>query len=385
MLKIVHILEATDGGTRTHILQLLRGLDKGLYQQTLIASAQRNPLFRREMETLKSEGIEVIEVPMVRQITPVQDIKSIMQLAGVLQQRRDSIIHTHASKAGALGRITARCSDCPCIIHTPHAFFFEGKRGISRLAYKWIERGLLRLTSRLVLLSEGQRQTAIHELSADPERVAVIPNGVDTERFVPPADKAAARALLGITWDGPVVGCIMRFVPQKGNSFMLRAFAEVFAGAPSARALIVGDGPDRNATMTSAKKLGIFEKITWIQRHDQPELLYAAMDVLALASLYEGMPYTLLEAMSSGIPPVATDIPGVAEVIEEGVSGFKVLPRKSTAMAQRITTLLEDSDLAAKVGAAARARIVGGFDKQRFLAAMGAFYDSTAAASGMLK
>jgi glycosyltransferase involved in cell wall biosynthesis len=377
-MEVVHVLEATDGGTRTHILHALRGLDRGRFKQTLIASAEREPLFRRDMEALRSEGTRVIEVPMVRRIAPGRDPVALARLVFLLRKERGAIIHTHASKAGALGRIAARLAGCRRVVHTPHVFYFEGRRGAARAFYRRIERALLRFTTRLVLLTEAQRETAVRDLGMPRERTAVIPNGVDTERFRPGADKARARASLGLPPEAPIVGCITRFMPQKGNFVFLDALGKVFRELPAARAVLVGDGPEKARATAAAEKLGLGGRIAWVLRTDRPEDVYSALDVFALASLHEGMPYTVLEAMASGVPVVATAVPGVADVVQDGLSGLLCPPNDPEAMAERIIRLLAAPAERNEMATAARRRAVESFPIKRFLAALAALYESMA-------
>jgi len=165
-LHVVEILEATAGGTRTHILQLLRGLKELGFRRTLMASTERNPSFRKDIERLRAAGIRVIEIPMVRQVAPLRDLAALARLRRILRNLAPDIAHTHASKAGILDRIAARISGVRTIIHTPHVYYFQGRRGLARWFFRMIERMALPLGVRSVLLCENQRELARQELGA---------------------------------------------------------------------------------------------------------------------------------------------------------------------------------------------------------------------------
>lgn len=373
-LHVVEVLDATDGGTRTHLLHILRGLDRDRFRLTFIASAERNPAFRDDMARLRAEGVEVIELPIVRQIAPWRDWRALRRLTALLRALRPDVVHTHASKSGALGRIAAGRAGVRRVIHTPHTFYFQGQRGVARAVFRRIERRLLPRTTRLVLLTEGQRRLAVEELGAAPEQVVVIPNGVDTARFAPRQRKAAARRALGLPPDAPVIGTITRFVPQKRCELFLDAVGRVMLARPDAHCLLVGDGPQHAELMRLAWRLRIEERMAWRPRGDDPMEFYDAMDVFALSSLYEGLPYTVLEAMASGLPVVAPRITGCEEVIADGRTGRLVPPGDAPALADALLDLLADPVACAGLGAAARAAVQERYSLRLFLERITALY-----------
>lgn len=373
-IHVVEVLDATDGGTRTHLLQLLRGLDRARFRLTFIASAERNPRFRDDMKQLQSEGIEVIEASIVRQIAPRRDLRALQRLTAVLRELRPGVVHTHASKSGVLGRLAAARAGVPAVIHTPHTFYFQGKSGLAREFFRRVERAMLLHTTKLVLLTEGQECLAREELGAGPERTAVIPNGVDTARFAPRGRKGPARQALGLPPEAPVVGAITRFVPQKRCELFMEAMAQVVQQAPECRCLLVGDGPLRERAMAQARRLNLADRIVWRGHSDEPMEFYDAMDLLALSSQYEGLPYTLLEAMAAGVPVVAPRIIGCREVIEDGRTGALVAPDDPAALAAGIVRCLADPAWARTAGAAARAVVEQRYPLRLFLDRISSLY-----------
>jgi len=374
-IHIVQVLEATVGGTRTHVLQLVRGLRTEGHRVTLVASAERNAHFRREMTQLESEGISVIELPMKRRIAPLSDVQCLLRMKAILRSLDPDIVHTHASKAGALGRLAARQCGIRHTIHTPHTFFFQGKRGIGRWFFRALERWLLRFTGRLIVLSEGQRTLVRQELCADMERVALIGNGVDIARFTKQGRREECREELGLPPDAPAIGAITRFVPQKANDVFLGAAAMVIAQNPETRFVIVGRGPLRGKLQAMARQLRAADNLIWLDHLDDPRRLYEAVDVFALSSRYEGMPYALLEAMAMELPVIATRIPGCEEVITES-SGVLVPPNQPEALASAILQLVCDPQGARQMGRAGRERVAQEFSLETTLRQTVQLYDS---------
>ena len=375
---MVEILEATTGGARTHILQLLRGLSAMGFEMTLIASAERDAGFRAEMARLDSEGITVIEVPMRRRITPLSDPAALFRLRSLLRKLEYDVVHTHASKAGVLGRLAAWMAGARRVIHTPHTFYFEALHGIGRWCFRTMEWALLGFTRRLIVLSQGQRRLAIGELGAKADRVALIENGVDAAHFAPQGLRDESRRTLGIPLGAPVVGTIARLRPQKGCDLFLKAAARVVEELPAARFVIVGKGPLRDRLMELAEQLQLSRHVIWRDEADDVRLIYEALDVFALASRYEGMPYTLLEAMAMGLPVVAGRIPGCEEVVSES-TGLLVPPDRPGDLARAITGLLRNRTLARQMGAAGRALAEERFSLKAALERIAGFYREMAA------
>ena len=399
-LHVVEILEATAGGTRTHILHLLRGLKERGFCMTLVASAERNPSFTKDMESLRAEGIRVIEIPMVRQVAPLRDLAALASLRRVLRDLAPDIVHTHASKAGILGRIAARLSGVRAVIHTPHVYYFQGKRGLSRWFYRMLERMTLPLAAKTVLLCEGQRELARRELGVLPDCVDVIENGVDTAYFSPryrqrrrqmgeesvprfaasdPSGlftpvteyrgrrKREAREALGIAPDAIVVGSVTRFMPQKGCDVFLKAMARVLQQRSECCGLVVGTGPLEADLRQLAQRLGIGSQIHWRKEDNDPRKIYEALDVFALSSHYEGLPYALLEAMAMALPVVATRVTGCLDVIADGETGLLAPRGDPAALADRILQLLRDPQEAQRLGTNAREAVKRDLSIERFL------------------
>jgi len=376
---VAMVLEATMGGTRTHLLQLARGLPRERFQLTLILSAERDRRFRQVMEQLRREGVHVVEVPMLRRIAPVRDSIAMLRILRALRAIPWDVVHTHASKGGAVGRLAARVcvglGHGGRIAHTPHTFPFEGRGRLARWFFRAIERRLARRTDRLIVLSEGQRRLAVNEVGMPPDRVAFIPNGVDADHFASAGRRASARNSLGLATDAPVVGWIGRFMPQKRCDAFIRAAARVRERLPETRFLIVGEGPLERDLRRLARRLGVAPAVTWHGFVDDPRPFYEAMDVFVLTSRYEGMPYSLLEAMAMELPVVASDIAGCEDVVTPE-NGILVPAGWTEGFGEAIVGLLEEPSRRIRMGKAGRARVAAEFTPARFIKATASLYES---------
>jgi glycosyltransferase involved in cell wall biosynthesis len=325
--------------------------------------------------------VQVVVIPMVRSIRPVKDLVADLRLRACIRKRHFDVVHTHSSKAGFLGRRAAAACMVARIVHTPHVFPFEMEVGpFKHWLYVALERHAARFTDRLVCVSEHERDMACEMGLIHPDIVTVIRNGIDVERIgVGTPDVAALKKSLGIDPASPAVGVIGRFTQQKGHEFIVRAFRHVIQRFPRAQLVMVGEGElaARLEDMVYEAALGRNCRIVG-PRKDMLEL-YPAFDVVALPSLWEGTPYTMLEAMAWARGIVATRVGGIPEIIDPGRNGLLVPPRDVSALAAAIVRLLASRDLRAKVGDAARQTVRRDHRLQKMIAAIETVYEGRAA------
>jgi glycosyltransferase involved in cell wall biosynthesis len=195
-------------------------------------------------------------------------------------------------------------------------------------------------------------------LGIEEKRVAVIPNGVDTARFAPYPDVIAVRRELGIGPIDPVVGIVAALRPEKNHSLFLEMAKRVVDELPTARFLLIGDGPCREAIEQLAVELGIADRVHMLGSRDDVPRLLAAMDVFALTSHIEANPVSILEAMSVGRPVVATNVGSIHEAVAEGQTGYLVTPGDANQFAERVLQLLREPLVSGSMGAAAREAVV---------------------------
>jgi len=243
-------------------------------------------------------------------------------------------------------------------VFQPHAWSFHAAGGtVRRLSTTW-ERSAVRWTHLLIAVSDGELREGLKR-GISPGHSAVIPNGVDTERFTP-GDRAAARARLGLT-DAPLALVVGRLARQKGQDLAFAAWESVRAVLPDASLAVVGDGPERAALARSAPA-----GVTLHGPTADPQDWYAAADVVLLPSRWEGMALVPLEAMACGRPVVGFDVAGVAESI--GDAGTAVPRLDVAALADAVVARLADPRLADGEGRRGRERAVDLFDLRQAVA-----------------
>jgi glycosyltransferase involved in cell wall biosynthesis len=198
-------------------------------------------------------------------------------------------------------------------------------------------------------------------------KVRVIPNGVDTERFRPRRANSSLRRQLALAPDAPLVGIVAALRPEKNHELFLQAAALVRRELPHARMLVVGDGSRRAALEALSAELSLSDAVRFLgTRHDVPELL-SLVDVAVLSSHMEANPVSILEAMASEKPVVATRVGSVAETVLDGQTGYLVAPGDAAQLAQRVVSLLKDPAHAAAMGRAGRQHVLAHWSIQRMV------------------
>jgi glycosyltransferase involved in cell wall biosynthesis len=243
-----------------------------------------------------------------------------------------------------------------------------------RAFYVRLERLAARMADRIVLLTEFQRRVALRERVAGAAKLVVIGNGVDLERFPPSLGMAACRRALGLPTDALVVGAVGRMTRQKGFNDLLLAAAQVLQRFPNCLFVLVGSGELGEELRQQARELGIESRVRFLGEQRDMVSVYAAMDVFVLPSLWEGMPYALLEAMAMAKPVVATHVCGMEEFVTHGETGLLVKAKDTTALVSAIESLLADGALRSRMGAAARRRVEANHSLHRTIAGLHSLY-----------
>ena len=359
------------GGVRKHLCDLLRIFSRPDENFSVhgIFAERGEPGLIAELDGFKAAGnFDYTILPtMQREVRPLADMRAYGQLKVILREVAPDIVHTHSSKAGILGRHAASNLGVKRIVHTPHVFAFQWADGLKGRVFLALERQAAKRCHSIVCVGEGQRADALARGVAEPEKLRVIRNGVaisaeDT------GVRERTRRMLDLEDGTPAVGMVARLAPQKGVGVFLQAATRVIAQRPNVRFVIVGDGPleDEMRARIAALKIGP-RQIQLLGFRADAELLFAAFDVVALSSLYEGLPYVLLEAMARGIPVVATDVLGSRDVVLDGQTGYLAPLNDAEMIARRIVSLLDDATLRERMGQSARRRVATEFSFESFI------------------
>ncbi len=354
-MRVLHVLEATIGGTRRHLVdvatgQLARGLDVHV-----VAAVVREPRFAADLAALEQRGAVVHRLDMVRELRPGRDARDLAALERLLVREAPDVVHTHSSKAGVLGRLASAWTGRGARVHTPHTYAFlltEMFGPVRRGVFRGLETALAGLTDRVVAVSadEGESFRASGVVPAG--RVRVVPNGIDPR----PWEQAAPldRAALGVPAEVPLAAVVGLLNVAKGQDLALRALAE--PGCGDLHLLVAGHGDRREAWERLAADLGVADRVRWLGWRDDVPRLVATADLVVLPSRWEGMPYALLEAMAAGRPVVAARVDGVRGTVVEGETGFTCPVEDVAGLAGALRSFLALDDAGrARLGAAGRA------------------------------
>jgi len=326
-------------------------------------------------------GVPVIAIPeMTRSrslLSPFGDLAALFKLYRLMRQYRPTIVHTHTAIGGVLGRSAAILARVPVRVHTFHGHVLEGyyRKPVAWL-FAALERLLARYTQRIIVLSQTQLDDLAHRHRiAPPEKFSTIPLGFALDDFKFASTKSGEfRKELGISGDLRIVGIVGRLVPIKNHFLFLDAAARVAEKLPGVYFVVVGDGNLRMAVEQYARDLGIFERVMFTGwRRDLPAI-YADLDLLVISSDNEGTPLSVMEAMASGCPVLATNVGGMPDLIQDGQTGRLVPARDANAMVETILLLLEDKPETRRMARAAQNMVVERYGHQRFISDMQSLY-----------
>src|SRR2546427_104541 len=338
-------------------LGLRRLVERAGYTCTLAVSFRES--VEAVLEDARRRGCRLVDVPSLgREVALASDVAAIYRLLRLIGADRPHIVHTHTSKAGFVGRLAARIARVPAVIHQPHGHVFYGYFGPRRTAvYTALERRAAAWCDRIITLTERGTDEHLARGIGSPAQYVTVPSGVPTARLRATApSRPVARARLGGEAEAYLVVGVGRLVPIKGVDPLVEALPRLRAGVPTARVLLVGDGPDRAALERRAEVLGVADRLHVTGIVTDVVTPLAAADVVAAPSRNEGMGRALVEAMALGIPVVGASVGGIPAVVVDGECGRLVPPEDPEALARALVELGRDEPLREKLGEAAIAR-----------------------------
>lgn len=364
-------MEATIGGTKRHLVDLASGLDGERLRVEVACPPVRSESHGDTsfVDDLRAAPVAIHALPMRRALHPLHDARAILGLARLIRSGGYDIVHTHSTKAGVTGRLAAVLSAAR-VVHTPHGFYFlNSPRGLRRAAYRLLERALGGVTDRLIALSPSERRVAESIVSAG--KVRLIPNSF--ERFQP-LGRAEARRRLGLPDDVPVVGTTARFTPQKAPFDIVDAFAEIHRRRPDVRFVWINGGELRGAVERRLAAHGLLERTARPGYLADARALLPAMDVYLHLARWEGVPYSVMEAMTAGVPVVGARAVGTLDLIEDRVTGLLVPVADGAGAGRAALHLLTYPDEASNIARNARRAVADRLDPTTMIRATEAVY-----------
>ena len=360
-LRILHVIpQLMAGGTEYTLLRLIRGLGEDDFEHRICATRAIDTQFAAqqgmaEKVFVAASGNGGAQFPFFR-------------LARVMRTFQPQIVHSR-NWGGIEAVLAARAARVPVAIHSEHGYEVDSLAGLPfrRRAFRRIAYAL---ADAVFTNSEELREYHARQARISAERLRVIYNGVDTIRFAPRlAVRLRVRQELGLPADCLVLGTVGRLVPIKDHGTLLKAAALLASQGANVRVVLVGAGSQRDALQKqAAEDVHLSGRVIFTGASDNIPDLLNAMDVFVLPSLGEGMSNTVLEAMASALPVLATRVGGNPELIEDGRSGFLFAPGDVAGLAGQLQRLLQQPTLRQEIGAAARERVVSLFSLEHMIA-----------------
>ncbi len=359
--------------------------------ETMLVGGEKDESEDSSEFIVKNLGLNPIIIPeMKREIDLRNDFEAYRKMQQIIKDFKPDIVHTHASKAGTIGRLAASNMKVPVIIHTFHGHVFHSYFGkMKTVMYKNIERNLARKSSRIIAISEKQKAELclVHRI-CKPEKIKVIPLGFDLSRFTEGMNEKRInfRSRYMLDDDEIAIGIIGRLVPVKNHRLFLEAAKIVLEKTnKKLRFFIIGDGEDRLRIEANARELGIpfIDAMTqtgkapltftsWIKDID---VANAGLDIVALTSLNEGTPVSLIEAQAANKPIVSTNVGGIENVVIEGVTALLANSKTDASkFAELLLDLTEDEEKLKVFGSVGWEHVKNRFHYTRLIKDMSELY-----------
>ncbi|MCL1950260.1 MAG: glycosyltransferase family 4 protein [Turicibacter sp.] len=322
-MKILYCITRSDwGGAQVHMLDLITEMKKEGYACE-VAIGEKGELYDR----LEALGIPTHFVPaLVHSINPILDVKVVYDLCKIIKGTQPDLVHLHSTKAGWVGRIASWLMKRKTIFTVHGWCFTEGVAGNRKKIGRFIETLLAPLAQKIICVSNFDKKLALALEVAPTQKIEVVYNGVRALEVQPKPLKSSKIKVI----------MVARFTDQKNQRCLIEAFAHV---SPDFDLYLIGDGINLEGDQKRAVELGIKERIHFLGgRTDVTEILQD-MDIFVLSSHYEGLPISIIEAMSLALPVIGSDVGGVNELISDGINGYLVKPDNSHQLAEKINNL----------------------------------------------
>ncbi|MBF6605808.1 MAG: glycosyltransferase [Chloroflexi bacterium] len=367
-IRIVEVLATgTNGGAQEHLYGLLSRLDRDRYDVSVVSLSAGSA----------ARKIARLGIPVTIVDDP-EDGAAVADLTAHLGEIRPDVVHNHMFRAEVLGTRAALALERsvglrPYVVSTVHS------SRVRSIEDRELLRALTPSMDRLIAVSRAiVAKIADERCCATP--VSLIYNGVDLDRYDHQEAPSALSEEYGLEPGAPVVGVVARLEPEKGHPTLLEAWLSILRSCPDAYLLVVGEGSGREALEAQARELRIAHRVVFTGRRDDIPAVTAALDVAVLPSYREAQGLTILEAMALSRPVVASNVGGIPEMVEDGVTGLLVPPRDAGALAAAIVRLLRDHPLADTLARAGHDLVHDRFCIQLMVNATESIYEAGAAA-----
>jgi sugar transferase (PEP-CTERM/EpsH1 system associated) len=369
---VVHVVHRFSvGGLENGVVNLINHMPASRWRHAVVALTEVDPSFASRVQR-----DDVRFVSLNKQ--PGQGVWLYRRLWSLFRDWKPDVVHTR--NLGTLEfQAPAWAAGVPARVHGEHGRDKDDVDGTNP-RHRLLRRLYRPFVHQQIALGSELTQYLRHQVGVPPERITPICNGVDEHRFSP---RGGHQPLAGSPFNDPslfILGTVGRLQPVKAQDDLVRAFVHMMRRHPdlasTARLVLVGDGPLRQTCQALLDEAGL-SALAWFagERHDIPEVM-RSFDAFVLPSLMEGISNTILEAMASGLPVIATDVGGNRDLVEPGVTGQLVPPADPPALAAAMAALASGPRLAAAMGASARSAVEARFSMTRMMAAYEQVYDA---------
>lgn len=354
-LRVAQVVTRFTAGAGGIALRGALALDRARFSTTVLAADGGSLL-----ESAEAAGLNVIRLRHMaggRGIYPWRDARGIDELSEHFAAQHFDLVHTHSAKAGALGRLAAHRLGIPAV-HTFHGFpFHEFQSAPTRRLLVTAERRLGRITDYFLAAGTTVAADAVRLRIAPPDKIRAFATVAIDENIRPrtAAARRHGRQLLGVPEDVPLIGTVARLDAQKSPLDLVKAVSSL--ARPDLHVVWIGEGDLRPQTERLIARLGLGDRFRLLGERDDVAALLPALDVFALSSLYEGLPCALVEAMTCGIPVVATAVNSVSELVVSGETGLVARPGDPASIGRALALMLDRPDDAQRMAAAGRAHV----------------------------
>ena len=351
-VKIVRIINRFNiGGPTFNATFLTRFMSEEF--ETVLVGGVPDEGEKDSLHILKQYGVEPIVIPELQRNPNIRsDWRAYRKLKAIIKEAQPDIVHTHASKAGFLGRIAARSCGVKVIVHTFHGHVFHSYFGkLKTFAVKSMERSLARISTGIIAISDLQKKDLVDKYKiCSSNKVTVIPLGFDLEKFEKDIalNRKNTREKWEISDEEVAIAIVGRLAPIKDHSFFLAVVERLLKTTnQKIKVFIVGDGSEWVQVKSKVDKLNhrYHNKIimtSWILDISR---FNHGMDVICLTSKNEGTPVSLIEAQAAGLPVVSSDVGGVRDIIQENISGYIIKPDDIETYTEKLRLLVENKNI----------------------------------------
>jgi glycosyltransferase involved in cell wall biosynthesis len=347
MIKVCYVITKLElGGAQKVALYIAKNIDKNVFNSFIISG------FGGLLDDDVRKNLKFYQLRnFVRQISPIKDIKTFIDIYLILKKEKPDIVHTHSSKAGIIGRLVAKLAGVKTIVHTIHGYGFNETQNcfIKRL-YIFLEKFCALFSNKLIVVTKEDIKKGLHYKISKENKFILIRAGVDTSSYKNFISGKKFKESIRLNENTKIVITIGPFKPQKNLKDFINVANEVTKSIKDVVFIIVGDGEQRKDLESLIKKFNLVTKVILLGWRADIANILTSSDIFVLTSLWEGLPCSILEAMCCAKPIVTNAIDGIKEIVLDNKTGFLMEPNNYKQMAEKVKYLLLNENISKAMG-----------------------------------